>query len=77
MLPQALGTKSFQASILVLILGRSLRGMYLYPRVRQVYADFYKLAVDLDPEVLCMVFPLGWQKPNNHNGLGQIKSIQD
>lgn len=39
---------------------------------RQVYADFYKLAVDLDPEVLCMVFPLGWQKPNNHNGLGQI-----
>lgn len=39
---------------------------------RQVYADFYKLAVDLDPEILCMVFPLGWQKPNNHNGLGQI-----
>jgi len=39
---------------------------------RQVYADFYKLAVDLDPEILCMIFPLGWQKPNNHNGLGQI-----
>lgn len=39
---------------------------------RQVYADFYKLAVDLDPEILCMVFPLGWQKPNNHNGLGRI-----
>lgn len=39
---------------------------------RQVYADFYKMAVDLDPELLCMIFPLGWQKPNNHNGLGQI-----
>lgn len=39
---------------------------------RQVYADFYKLAVDLDPEILCMVFPLGWQKPNNRNGLNRI-----
>ncbi len=41
---------------------------------RQVYADFYKLAVDLDPELLCMVFPIGWQKPHNHNGLGRINN---
>lgn len=39
---------------------------------RQIYADFYRLAVDLDPELLCMVFPQGWQKPHNHNGLGQL-----
>lgn len=41
---------------------------------RQVYAEFYKLAVDLDPELVCMVFPIGWQKPHNHNGLGQINN---
>lgn len=41
---------------------------------RQVYADFYKLAVDLNPELLCMVFPIGWQKPHNHNGLGRINN---
>lgn len=39
---------------------------------RQIYADFYRLAADLDPELLCMVFPQGWQKPHNHNGLGQL-----
>ncbi len=39
---------------------------------RQIYADFYRLAVDLDPELLCMVFPQGWQKPHNRNGLGQL-----
>lgn len=39
---------------------------------RQIYADFYRLAVDLDPELLCMIFPQGWQKPCNHNGLGQL-----
>lgn len=41
---------------------------------RQVYADFYKLAVDLNPDLLCMVFPQGWQKPYNHNGLGQLNN---
>lgn len=44
---------------------------YQYGR-RQVYADFYRLAVDLDPEIVCMVFPTGWQKTNNHNGLGLL-----
>lgn len=43
---------------------------------RQIYADFYKLAVDLDPELLCMVFPQGWQKPHNHNGLGQLNNAK-
>lgn len=43
---------------------------------RQIYADFYKLAVDLDPELLCMVFPQGWQKPHNHNGLGQLNNAR-
>lgn len=41
---------------------------------RQVYADFYRLAVDLDPEILCMIFPLGWQKVNNTNGLKQLNN---
>ncbi len=44
---------------------------YQYGR-RQIYADFYRLAVDLDPELLCMIFPIGWQKTHNHNGLGQL-----
>ncbi len=44
---------------------------YQYGR-RQVYADFYRLAVELDPEIICMVFPTGWQKTNNHNGLGLL-----
>lgn len=43
---------------------------------RQIYADFYKLAVDLDPELLCMVFPQGWQKSHNHNGLGQLNNAK-
>lgn len=43
---------------------------------RQIYADFYRLAVDLDPELLCMVFPQGWQKPQNHNGLGQLNNVK-
>lgn len=43
---------------------------------RQIYADFYKLAVDLDPELLCMVFPQGWQKPHNHNGLSQLNNAK-
>ncbi len=46
---------------------------YQYGR-RQIYADFYRLAIDLDPELLCMIFPLGWQKTNNHNGLGQLNN---
>lgn len=40
----------------------------------QSYADFYRLAVDLNPELLCMIFPTGWQKPQNHNGLGQLNN---
>ncbi len=39
---------------------------------RQIYADFYRLAVDLDPELLCMIFPQGWQKPCNHNGISKL-----
>ncbi len=41
---------------------------------RQIYADFYRLAVDLDPDLLCMIFPIGWQKVSNTNGL---KSLND
>lgn len=41
---------------------------------RQVYADFYRLAVDLDPELLCLIFPLGWQKVTNMNGLKQLNN---
>lgn len=46
-----------------------------YQKARhQSYADFYRLAVDLNPELLCMIFPTGWQKPQNHNGLGQLNN---
>lgn len=41
---------------------------------RQIYADFYRLAVELNPEILCMIFPTGWQKTYNHNGLGQLNN---
>ncbi len=43
---------------------------------RQVYADFYRMAVDLDPELLCLVFPLGWQKVTNTNGLKQLNNVE-
>ena len=41
---------------------------------RQIYADFYRMAVDLKPDLLCMVFPVGWQKPTNTNGLSQLNN---
>ena len=43
---------------------------------RQVYADFYRLAVDLNPELLCLIFPLGWQKVTNTNGLKQLNNFE-
>lgn len=41
---------------------------------RQIYADFYRMAVDLKPDLLCVVFPVGWQKPTNTNGLSQLNN---
>ena len=41
---------------------------------RQIYADFYRMAVDLEPKLLCMIFPIGWQKANNTNGLKQLNN---
>ncbi|MBQ9017579.1 Eco57I restriction-modification methylase domain-containing protein [Candidatus Saccharibacteria bacterium] len=41
---------------------------------RQIYADFYRMAVDLNPQLLCMIFPIGWQKANNTNGLKQLNN---
>lgn len=41
---------------------------------RQIYADFYRMAVDLNPDLLCMVFPIGWQKATNVNGLSQLNN---
>lgn len=41
---------------------------------RQIYADFYRMAVDLNPDLLCMIFPIGWQKATNVNGLKQINN---
>lgn len=43
---------------------------------RQIYADFYRMAVDLKPDLLCMVFPIGWQKASNANGLKQLNNEQ-
>lgn len=43
---------------------------------RQVYADFYRMAADLNPELLCLIFPLGWQKVTNTNGLKQLNNIE-
>lgn len=43
---------------------------------RQVYADFYRMAVDLEPELLCLIFPQGWQKVTNTNGLKQLNNVQ-
>ncbi len=40
----------------------------------QLYADFYRRAVDLDPKLLCMIFPIGWQKTNSYNGLGPLNT---
>jgi len=41
---------------------------------RQIYADFYRMAVDLNPELLCLIFPQGWQKVTNTNGLKQLNN---
>ena len=41
---------------------------------RQIYADFYKMAVDLAPNYLAFIFPIGWQKATNTNGLSQLNN---